>query len=72
MKEAGSSCEHLLQVTIWLADMADFEAMNEVWDAWVPEGHSPARACGEKSWLFRDCWSNSLSALLKPKTGQKL
>ncbi|PBP68880.1 RidA family protein [Pseudomonas syringae Cit 7] len=47
LKEAGSSREHLLQVTIWLADMADFEAMNEVWDAWVPEGHAPARACGE-------------------------
>lgn len=47
LKEAGSSRQHLLQVTIWLADMADFEAMNEVWDAWVPEGHAPARACGE-------------------------
>jgi enamine deaminase RidA (YjgF/YER057c/UK114 family) len=21
--------------------------MNEIWNAWVPEGHSPARACGE-------------------------
>lgn len=47
LKEAGSSRERLLQVTVWLADMADFEAMNEVWDAWVPEGHAPARACGE-------------------------
>ncbi|GFM95018.1 RidA family protein [Pseudomonas cichorii] len=47
LKEAGSSREHLLQVTIWLADMADFDAMNEVWDAWIPEGHAPARACGE-------------------------
>ena len=37
----------ILQTTIWLADMADFAAMNEVWDAWVPEGHAPARACGE-------------------------
>ncbi len=27
--------------------MADFAEMNEVWDAWVPEGHAPARACGE-------------------------
>ena len=27
--------------------MTDFDAMNEVWDAWVPEGHAPARACGE-------------------------
>lgn len=37
----------ILQTTIWLADMADFAEMNEVWDAWVPEGHAPARACGE-------------------------
>lgn len=50
LKDAGSSREHLLQVTIWLADMADmadFEAMNKVRDAWVPEGHAAARACGE-------------------------
>ena len=32
---------------VWLADMSDFAAMNAVWDAWVPEGHTPARACGE-------------------------
>jgi len=33
--------------TIWLADMSDFAEMNAVWDAWVPKGHAPARACGE-------------------------
>ena len=27
--------------------MADFAAMNAIWDAWVPQGHTPARACGE-------------------------
>lgn len=47
LNEAGSSRERILQATIWLADMDDFEAMNEVWDAWVPAGHAPARACGE-------------------------
>ncbi|MCC5858647.1 MAG: RidA family protein [Ectothiorhodospiraceae bacterium] len=47
LERAGSSPRHLLQATIWLADMADFEAMNKVWDAWVPEGCAPARACGE-------------------------
>ncbi len=44
---AGSDREHILQAIIWLADMKDFEEMNAVWDAWVPEGHAPARACGE-------------------------
>jgi len=47
LAQAGSSKEQLLQTTIWLADMADFAAMNAVWDRWVPEGHAPARACGE-------------------------
>ena len=47
LADAGSSRERLLQVTVWLASMDDFEAMNSVWDAWVPQGHAPARACGE-------------------------
>ena len=47
LAEAGSDKEHILQATIWLADMADFAEMNAVWDAWVPEGHAPTRACGE-------------------------
>lgn len=53
LNEAGSDREHMLQATIWLADMADFADMNAVWDAWVPEGHAPARACGEAK-LARD------------------
>ena len=47
LERAGSSRERILQAVIWLADMADFAEMNAVWDAWVPEGHAPARACGE-------------------------
>lgn len=47
LAQAGSSRDRMLQVVIWLADMADFAEMNAVWDAWVPEGHAPARACGE-------------------------
>ena len=53
LEEAGSSRAHMLQAVIWLADMADFAEMNAVWDAWVPEGHAPARACGEAK-LARD------------------
>lgn len=44
---AGSDKTRILSVQIWLADMADFAAMNAVWDAWVPQGHTPARATGE-------------------------
>lgn len=47
LAEAGSDKTRILQAVIWLADMADFAEMNGVWDAWVAEGHAPARACGE-------------------------
>ena len=47
LEKAGSSREKMLQAIIWLADMEDFSGMNAVWDAWIPEGHAPARACGE-------------------------
>ncbi|MDB6179396.1 RidA family protein [Paracoccus sp. Z330] len=53
LTEAGSSRDKILQAIVWLADMGDFAEMNEVWDAWVPEGHAPARACGEAR-LARD------------------
>lgn len=45
LEKAGVGREHLLRVQIWLADMEDFEAMNEVYDAWVGNKHQPARAC---------------------------
>ena len=47
LEQAGSGPDRILQAIIWLDDMANFAEMNEVWDAWVPEGHAPARACGE-------------------------
>jgi enamine deaminase RidA (YjgF/YER057c/UK114 family) len=47
--DAGSDREHLLSATIYIKDMKDFKAMNAVWDAWVPAGHAPARACVQAS-----------------------
>ncbi|MGN7753236.1 RidA family protein [Sinorhizobium sp. 22678] len=44
---AGTDKTRILSATVWLADMADFAKMNSVWDAWVPQGHAPARATGE-------------------------
>ena len=41
----GSDKNHLLTATIYLKDMGDFAAMNEVWDAWVVDGNEPTRAC---------------------------
>ncbi|MEN8693479.1 MAG: RidA family protein [Akkermansiaceae bacterium] len=45
--QSGSDREHLLSATIYVRDMKDFAAMNAVWDAWIPEGRAPARACVE-------------------------
>jgi enamine deaminase RidA (YjgF/YER057c/UK114 family) len=43
----GTDNTRLLQVHIWLKHIADRAAMNAVWQAWLPEGGAPARACVE-------------------------
>ena len=47
LAEAGSSKEKILSATILLTDMASFDEMNTVWDAWVAPGQAPGRACYE-------------------------
>lgn len=47
LAKAGADKTRIVSAQIWLADMSDFAAMNAVWDSWVPEGHTPARATGE-------------------------
>lgn len=47
LAEAGTDKTRILSAQIWLADMAAFAEMNAVWDQWVPQGHTPARATGE-------------------------
>ena len=47
LEKAGSDKRHILSVTIYVRDMKDFAAMNEIWDAWVEECYQPARACVE-------------------------
>lgn len=47
LDQAGSDREHMVSATIYLRDMKDFDSMNSVWDAWVPKGEAPARACVE-------------------------
>ena len=47
LAEAGSDKAHILSLTIYLKDMADYAAMNAVLDAWVAEGAAPGRACVE-------------------------
>lgn len=45
LAQAGTSKANLLQAQIWITDMRNFKAMNEVWDAWVDPENPPARAC---------------------------
>jgi len=47
LAEAGTDKSKLLSATIWLADIATFNEMNGVWDAWVDPANTPARACVE-------------------------
>jgi enamine deaminase RidA (YjgF/YER057c/UK114 family) len=47
LAQTGSDKDHLLSATIWLADIADFEEMNAVWDAWIAGHPAPARATSE-------------------------
>jgi enamine deaminase RidA (YjgF/YER057c/UK114 family) len=44
LHEVGSEKSKLISVQIFLPNMADYDAMNAVWDKWVIQGHTPARA----------------------------
>ena len=48
LDKAGIDKTRLVSAQVWLSDIArDFAGMNEVWDAWVPEGCAPTRATVE-------------------------
>ena len=44
LARAGSDKSRILRAQIFLADLADFAAMNTVWEAWVVAGQTPPRA----------------------------
>jgi enamine deaminase RidA (YjgF/YER057c/UK114 family) len=45
LEHIGSDRSQLLQVMIFLDDLNDAPVLNAQWDAWVPEGNPPVRAC---------------------------
>lgn len=45
LAQCGSDKSHLLEATIFLANMADYDGMNQAWDSWVDPQNPPARAC---------------------------
>jgi len=42
---AGTNKSQLLSATIWISDMDDFTAMNDVWVGWIDAENPPVRAC---------------------------
>ncbi|NBQ90936.1 MAG: RidA family protein [Betaproteobacteria bacterium] len=55
LARAGSDKSKILRAQIFIKDLADFAAMNAVWEAWVVPGHTPARAT-VKADLARPEW----------------
>lgn len=53
---AGSHPSRVLMATVYLVDMADYAAFNAVWDAWLPPGSAPARACVQVAGLAQPHW----------------
>lgn len=47
LQQLGSNKERILDATIFLADKADFAAMNTAWDNWVADGKAPVRCTVE-------------------------
>ncbi|HSF20210.1 MAG TPA: Rid family detoxifying hydrolase [Vicinamibacteria bacterium] len=41
LKNAGLSFEHVVKTTVFLADIGDFQAMNQVYASFFPEGSIP-------------------------------
>ncbi|TXD98129.1 RidA family protein [Psychrobacter frigidicola] len=49
LTEVGSDKSKMLSATVWISSMANFDAMNEVWNKWFEGVQPPARACGESA-----------------------
>lgn len=45
LARCGSDKNHILEATLFLPDMADYDAMNTAWDEWINPERAPARAC---------------------------
>ncbi|QFT30686.1 RidA family protein [Roseibium porphyridii] len=54
LASVGSSKSSILSAQIWVSDMGDVDAMNNVWDAWIDVQNPPARACVESKLVSPD------------------
>ena len=56
LAQAGSGKDRLLLATLYLTDMADYDAVNAVWEAWLAPGCAPSRACVQVARLAAPGW----------------
>ena len=54
LEEAGTDMDHVIKTTVFLKDMNDFGAMNEVYATFFQEGSYPARSAVEVARLPKD------------------
>lgn len=47
LEKVGTDKTKILSANVWLTDIKTFAEMNASWDAWVAQGHTPARATVE-------------------------
>lgn len=45
--EIGAMKSNILTAAVWLRDIREFDGMNVAWEAWIDQGHPPARATVE-------------------------
>ena len=54
LTEAGTDMDHVLKTTVFLSDMNNFAAMNEVYATFFTEGSYPSRSAVEVARLPKD------------------
>ena len=47
LEDAGTSMDKICKVTVFISDMANFGAVNEIYGTFFKEGSYPARSCVE-------------------------
>lgn len=66
IETAGGSKQTLVSVTVYLAAIIDFNAMNSVYDAWIDLENPPVRTCIEAR-LANSTIKVEISAICKVK-----
>ncbi|MBV8689094.1 MAG: RidA family protein [Candidatus Eremiobacteraeota bacterium] len=47
LTQAGTNRSQIISANIWLSDIASFDEMNAVWEAWIDRQNPPTRATVE-------------------------